>query len=608
MGDRYYKEGDPDHYLSSDPGRPRKTDLSQFAQQGPTLGYDEFLWTNVAQPSAYEYGQEPGTAAKEEQRYADMAHQADFRQGAQIDNSNYYGDRGMELGARGSQSYGLAKYLDLAEGRGPSAATAAYNQAVAQGNAQQASIAASARGGGANLVAAQQAGANAAANMTGQAAGSYATAKAQEQIAALGGFSNLASQARAQDLQREGLSADQAYKQAQLEQQQHTLNDARNITYEQMRQNVFENQNANRQAGEAMNQGNYLGTSALGQQRAQADRDWYTKLAAGGMQALGSAMGSDVRLKKDIKPGAARTEAALDAMHGMAPVAQRDIASGAVRAMPGQEIPDPTFERQRFQYEDRAAPQQFRPVSHKVMARHPVGGSDVAGRTEVPRANRYEQEAWEYAALPYEEKYGPPAASGGRRPIGPTPTGQEIAQGLLGPRQIPYYGPTPTGEEIAGQYLPAPQGALPAPQVPAQLPAPQRGYLPVARDYLTSGAPGVLYGAANDLREMQPSGETAVTSDERAKTGTHPGDIAVQETLDHLKPYSYSYKDQSLGQGERVGIMAQDLEKSPMGLSSVIETPRGKAIDVNRGLSLALAADADLHARVKALEAKRGMR
>lgn len=188
----------------------------------------------------------------------------------------------------------------------------------------------------------------------------------------------------------------------------------------------------------------------------------------------------------------------------------------------------------------------------------------------APDTSSAERRAAEHLYDARQAQFAQAAAQMAARPtphaaVGPTATADEIAAGVLGSRMVPSYGPTPTGQEIAGQIL-----------GPGERP-------PVAT--VLGGAP-------------------VVPSDEGLKTNIR--NAPVEEALDHLKPYSYRYKDPSLGEGQRTGIMAQDLEKSPVGLSTVIQTPKGKGIDVNRGLSLSLASVADLHARVKALEAKRG--
>jgi hypothetical protein len=115
-----------------------------------------------------------------------------------------------------------------------------------------------------------------------------------------------------------------------------------------------------------------------------------------------------------------------------------------------------------------------------------------------------------------------------------------------------------------------------------------------------SQAPGPNpFASMNDLPAL---------SDERTKTGTAPSE--PERMLEQLRPYSYNYKP---GLGEdptkrRYGIMAQDMEKSPMGASVVSEDPATgrKVLDARQGFGVALAAMTDLHDRLKKLEAKRG--
>ncbi len=96
----------------------------------------------------------------------------------------------------------------------------------------------------------------------------------------------------------------------------------------------------------------------------------------------------------------------------------------------------------------------------------------------------------------------------------------------------------------------------------------------------------------------------AAASDRNLKEHIVDADEQIDEILLHLSPKAYSYKDEKHGAGPRVGIMAQDLERSEMGREIVIDTPEGKMLDVNKALSLALAAVARLDARVRELEGR----
>lgn len=97
-----------------------------------------------------------------------------------------------------------------------------------------------------------------------------------------------------------------------------------------------------------------------------------------------------------------------------------------------------------------------------------------------------------------------------------------------------------------------------------------------------------------------------IFSDERLKTGVGNGAGEIRSALDNLSPKSFEYKDGANGEGERLGIMAQDLEKSKYGKSIVQKNGDGmRMVDGGGGLNMALAAIADLHQRVKKFEGKK---
>ncbi len=78
---------------------------------------------------------------------------------------------------------------------------------------------------------------------------------------------------------------------------------------------------------------------------------------------------------------------------------------------------------------------------------------------------------------------------------------------------------------------------------------------------------------------------------------------ASMEMLDHVKPVSFDYKPGFGGPGRHYGVLAQDLEKSPMGASLVHQGPDGvRKVDVAKASMANMAANADLHERVKVLE------
>jgi hypothetical protein len=100
-------------------------------------------------------------------------------------------------------------------------------------------------------------------------------------------------------------------------------------------------------------------------------------------------------------------------------------------------------------------------------------------------------------------------------------------------------------------------------------------------------------------------GAWAVGSDINSKREIRAADSQVEGFLDALNAYQYKYKDpQAPGSdpGMFVGVMAQDLEKSPMGASFVKDTPHGKQVDYGHGLAAILASQSNLHDRLRQLE------
>lgn len=94
-------------------------------------------------------------------------------------------------------------------------------------------------------------------------------------------------------------------------------------------------------------------------------------------------------------------------------------------------------------------------------------------------------------------------------------------------------------------------------------------------------------------------------SDEKLKKHVESAKGDVKKFLDAVSAKSYEYKNpeaRGAAPGERFGVMAQDLEKSKMGKSLVRETPQGKMVDTVQGFGALLAAQAEMHQRLKKLE------
>jgi len=94
-------------------------------------------------------------------------------------------------------------------------------------------------------------------------------------------------------------------------------------------------------------------------------------------------------------------------------------------------------------------------------------------------------------------------------------------------------------------------------------------------------------------------------SDRNLKKDIHGADEDVQEFMDGLKAYRYEYKNKRHGKGKKLGVMAQDLERSKVGKKTVRKLPEGKAVDVADLTSALAAGTANLNKRLSRLEAKR---
>lgn len=100
------------------------------------------------------------------------------------------------------------------------------------------------------------------------------------------------------------------------------------------------------------------------------------------------------------------------------------------------------------------------------------------------------------------------------------------------------------------------------------------------------------------------SGPTTV-SDVRAKENIKDANKELEDFLNALNVYSYEYKDKADGEGRYVSPMAQELEKSELGKSMVVERSDGKkTVDYARGFGTMLASQALLNHKYKQLEKK----
>lgn len=101
------------------------------------------------------------------------------------------------------------------------------------------------------------------------------------------------------------------------------------------------------------------------------------------------------------------------------------------------------------------------------------------------------------------------------------------------------------------------------------------------------------------------AGAAYMMSDRRLKKNIKDGRDDADELISALKSYRYDYKDEKHGKGGRFGIMAQDLEKTRAGRSSVVTTSEGKAVHGASLASAVAAATGRLGERLAKLESKK---
>lgn len=100
--------------------------------------------------------------------------------------------------------------------------------------------------------------------------------------------------------------------------------------------------------------------------------------------------------------------------------------------------------------------------------------------------------------------------------------------------------------------------------------------------------------AATNITTLSPTRAPAFSllSDEREKKDIDPSPGRIQSMLDQLHAYQYRYKDPTMPgarPGPQIGVMAQDLEKSPLGSSFVLDTDHGKKVDYGKAASTMMA-------------------
>jgi hypothetical protein len=134
------------------------------------------------------------------------------------------------------------------------------------------------------------------------------------------------------------------------------------------------------------------------------------------------------------------------------------------------------------------------------------------------------------------------------------------------------------------------------------------GEIVVPRTVVNKGSKAVAKFVAETIRKEKGSTDKV----QKKSDGGKVDEFNPKSFLDALQATSFEYKKEAkglpgAGEGRRLGIMAQDLEKAgPVGKSMVKDTPTGKQVDMGVGFGAILAAQSSLNERLKQLETKWG--
>lgn len=258
--------------------------------------------------------------------YETQGGQQQGRQGAQVGYGNADASRLMGMGSRGAEADATEMARQAAMGQAPSVAQNQLLMGRDQSIQNAMAMANSVRGGGANLAAAQMGAMRQGGETMGQVNQQSAMLRANEMAQARGQYGAMAAQQRAHDLQLQGLDAQQAQVQAQLEQQQKAQNDQYSLGLYGLGQHAADSSlNAsmgrNRdQAGNEISAGQ-INAGVAAQNAAQAAANGQMVVgAAAGAASGGATMFSDERLKTHMGSGSTATS---DFLGSLAPTSYR---------------------------------------------------------------------------------------------------------------------------------------------------------------------------------------------------------------------------------------------------------------------------------------------
>jgi len=146
--------------------------------------------------------------------------------------------------------------------------------------------------------------------------------------------------------------------------------------------------------------------------------------------------------------------------------------------------------------------------------------------------------------------------------------------------------------------------AAQAAQQQAQL---QQGALGQTSEFRARAIGGIMNSAGGmGAAALTPTAAPAVASDKNLKKHIKDGSKDVQSFLDSLSAKTFEYKDPDgvAGKtpGKHMGIIAQDIEKSPVGDSMIIESPEGRHIDMPSAMGMLMSAAANMNDRINEIE------
>ena len=480
------------------------------------------------------------------------------REGQQIDRTQIDQSRALGMSGRQDMRDFSSSTLDsIIRGDGPSAASQQLYAGQDSAMAQSLALARSGRGGGGGAGALRAAQAqNALTNQqTNQAA---AVARSQEQLGAINAKQQLLTNQRAMDLQAQGLDAQTAIAQAQIEAAQRAQNDQYQLGMLQSGNELM--------LGQMGAMGNYNATKAQAQganAAADASRDaamlgMVGSLGAAGIVAGGSSQPtqpnqppqtSDVRAKTDISPLAMldpnRTiyrnvarpfRQAVDAQIYPGEAAPR----GATGRASGREVGAPPLQPHYETTDPRDGVEAERARREWYKKNDQARDNDMAAQAtqliEADKAERAAAARYEAERKLTEDYLAARDARGARNTA--IMQGDPVLQSM----------PEQTSDEQSKTRIRELEAAL----------AGRSGSYPTPQQPNTEALDAAYQGQARP---------------------------AVQE-MASLPSYSYRYKEpwaSQYGAGEQVGPMADDLEKSPLTAASVHTGADGyKAVDPGR--------------------------